>query len=165
MLLTLHPDLKYVVEKQVVGRKVMKQLFIPWKSCLKGSNLKLFSWSMQPTHSTLWTDTFYVHNVSITCSTIVTFVRNCYQTPARLFVKLFVIDEGTTQGNPLDMAIYAMVISSLLDILMQSTEDKQNKLAAFADDVSASGKLLGLRAFWSHILENGPKYIDTIQEF
>ena len=44
------------------------------------------------------------------------------------------------------MAIYAMVISSLLDILMQSTEDKQNKLAAFADDVSASGKLLGLRA-------------------
>ena len=44
-------------------------------------------------------------------------------------------------------------ISSLSDILIQSTEDEQNKLAAFAasddaasvsDDVSASGKLLGL---------------------
>ena len=51
-----------------------------------------------------------------------------------------------------------MAISPLLDILIQSTEDEHNKLAAFADDVGAAGKLLGLRAFWSYILESGPKY-------
>ena len=47
------------------------------------------------------------------------------------------------------MVIYAMVISPFLDILIQSTEDEHNKLGAFGDDVGATGKLLGLRTFWS----------------
>ena len=66
-----------------------------------------------------------LHNISITCPTIATFVRNCYQTPARLFViggEEILSREGTTQGDPLGMAIYAMAISPLLDILIQSTD-------------------------------------------
>ena len=54
MLSTPYPDLKCAVEK-----KVVKQRFMLWKSCSNGRNLKLYSWSIQPTRSTLWTDKFF----------------------------------------------------------------------------------------------------------
>jgi len=31
-------------------------------------------------------------------------------------------------------------------------------MAAFAYDVSASGKITSLREWWSHLIESGPKY-------
>ena len=87
-----------------------------------------------------------LHNISITCPTIATFVRNCYQTPARLFViggEEILSREDTTQGDPLGMAIYAMAISPLLDILIQSTEDEHNKIAALSLPLRLGG--LGLK--------------------
>ena len=102
-----------------------------------------------------------LHNISITCPPIAIYVKNCYQTPARLFViggEEILSKEGTTQGDPLGMAIYAMAISPLLDILIATTEDQNNKMSAFADDVSESGRLVSLRSWWSNLLQCGPKY-------
>jgi len=61
-----------------------------------------------------------LYNISISCPSIATFVKNCYQTPARLFVigeQELGSREGTTQGDPLGIAIYAIAISPMLDIL------------------------------------------------
>ena len=95
-----------------------------------------------------------LHNISISCPSIATFVKNCYQTAARLFViggQELRSREGTTQGDPLGMAFYAIAISPLLDILIMATSDNHNKMSAFADDVSASGKIISLREWWSHL--------------
>jgi len=87
-----------------------------------------------------------LHKISISCPLIATFVKNCYQTPARLFV------------TRLGMAIYAIATSPMLDILIAATSDSHNKMAAFADDASASGKITSLREWWFHLIEAEPKY-------
>ena len=102
-----------------------------------------------------------LHNISILCPAIAIFVKNCYQSAARLFViggKELRSREGTTQGDPMGMAIYAIAISPLLDILIATTVDERSKMAAFADDVSAGGKIESLREWWSRLIEVGPKY-------
>ena len=52
----------------------------------------------------------FLHNISIICPAISTFVTNCYTTPAQLSViggTEIRSNEGTTQGDPVAMAIYA----------------------------------------------------------
>ena len=102
-----------------------------------------------------------LHNISIICPAISTFVKNCYVTPARLFVigGLEISSrEGTTQGDPLGMAIYALAITPLLNLMIASIGNQYNKMAAFADDVSAAGKLPALRKWWDELIRIGPMY-------
>ena len=52
-----------------------------------------------------------LHNISILCPIIATFVNNCYTVPARMFViggKEMISNQGTTQGDPTAMAAYAI---------------------------------------------------------
>ena len=80
-----------------------------------------------------------------------TYIRNCYCTSSRLFVTGGCeIDsvEGTTQGDPLAIPVYAVGITPLLSLINPSenyTEDQhiseeKNKVkqAAFADDFAGS---------------------------
>ena len=56
----------------------------------------------------------YLHDISVLCLAISTFVTNCYATPARLFViggSEIKPNEGTTEGDPVAMAIYALGIT------------------------------------------------------
>ena len=58
-----------------------------------------------------------LHNISITCRLITTFIANCYMEPVRLYV---VEDhekksrEGATQGRPTAMGVYALGINRLI---------------------------------------------------
>ena len=62
--------------------------------------------------------------------------------------------EGTTQGDPLAMAMYA--ISTVPPIHRLSNESI--KQAWFADDASAAGNLSALRQWWNRLVLIGPEY-------
>ena len=57
--------------------------------------------------------------------------------------------EGTTQGDPLAMAMYVAAITPL--ICIRSLEDEETKQVWFADDATAGGGLTGLRR-WRRVL-------------
>ncbi len=62
--------------------------------------------------------------------------------------------EGTTQGDPLAMAMYAIAITPLIYHL----EDEETKQVWFADDATAGGYLTNLKSWWDRIVELGPDY-------
>ena len=64
--------------------------------------------------------------------------------------------EGTTQGDPLGMAMYALAIKPLINELHNSC-DKANQVW-FADDASAAAKCQHLRKWWDLLSTRGPKY-------
>ena len=60
-----------------------------------------------------------LHNMNILCPEFSTYVTNCYQTPANLFIdggRVIQSLEGTTQGDPVAMAMYAIGIIPLLHL-------------------------------------------------
>ena len=61
--------------------------------------------------------------------------------------------EGTTQGCPLAMAMYALALVPLLGRLRTTC-----KQAWFADDGTGGGSLKELKGWWEAIAEHGPDY-------
>ena len=61
--------------------------------------------------------------------------------------------EGTTQGDPLAMGMYALGILPLINKL-----DHLAKQVWFAKDATAGGKLSQLREWWDQIVCLGPKF-------
>ena len=103
-----------------------------------------------------------LHNIWILCPEIATYTTNCYAKPARLFVTGGVeiqSEEGTTQGDPIAMPIYAVSILPLLTSII--VDDKASRItnlkqAAFADDLVGAGSLASLKFWWDAILRYGP---------
>ena len=62
--------------------------------------------------------------------------------------------EGTTQGDPLAMAMYALATVPLIDKV------KTNGLRQvwYADDTACGGKLASLRQWWNNLSSLGPKF-------
>jgi hypothetical protein len=66
-----------------------------------------------------------IHNISYLCPEIATYVLNCYAIPARLFVSggLEIKSlEGTTQGDPVAMPIYAIGILPLMNRIKDNSD-------------------------------------------
>ena len=63
--------------------------------------------------------------------------------------------EGTTQGDPLAMAMYGIGTRPLIDHLKTSTSTLQ---VWYADDSAACDNLLKLRNWWNELNELGPRY-------
>ena len=61
--------------------------------------------------------------------------------------------EGTTQGGPLAMALYAIRLQPLVKCLNK----QEVKQVWFADDSAAGGKLCGLLQWWQPLVAEGPK--------
>ena len=100
----------------------------------------------------------FLHNINILCPTFAKYAGNCYRIPSRLFViggYELISSEGTTQGDPLGMAIYAIGLTPLLDMMMEIVINI--KSAAFADDLTAIGMCHKLRQWWNYLSEEGPK--------
>ena len=64
--------------------------------------------------------------------------------------------EGTTQGDPLAMATYALAISPLFNSLNEKAPNASQ--VWFADDSNAVGRLEALRDWWQHLADIGPEY-------
>ena len=78
-------------------------------------------------------------------------VINTYRTDAKLFVggETILSREGTTQGDPLAMAMYALALVSMINHIKQ---------VWYADDAAAAGLLTNLRSWWDMLCDIGPQY-------
>ena len=100
-----------------------------------------------------------LHNIKVICPEISTYVTNCYQTPARLFVsggKEIQSSEGTTQGDPVAMGMYAIGLMPLLTTVMESIKGANLIQIAFADDLTGVGAVKDLKLWWDMVLNYGP---------
>ncbi|KAG0719760.1 hypothetical protein GWK47_049860 [Chionoecetes opilio] len=103
-----------------------------------------------------------LHNIKIKCPSLATYADNTYSEPSKLYVnrsgsnKARVLEsrEGTTQGDPVAMAMYALGMSVLQDVI--AFEKTKVKQVAYADDLSGAGKLQDLSHWWGLIQANGP---------
>ena len=91
------------------------------------------------------------------------YVRNCYYDNTRLFIIRggeIQSMEGTTQGDPAAMAIYAIAIMPLIFMLVAEANqvDNTTKTAAYADDLTAAGTIMRLRNWWETLCRRGPKF-------
>lgn len=95
-------------------------------------------------------------NIQYVCPILKFTLINTYRVPSRIFVLGgFEISsqEGTTQGCPLAMAMYALAIVPLVNHL----HGKCNQVW-FADDGTGADKLSKLRKWWDALVEKGPGY-------
>ena len=102
-----------------------------------------------------------LHNIRYLCPPMAIYIRNCYCVPSRLFVQGAGVEipssEGTTQGDPLAMPVYAIGITPLLESIKLGTKDTPRvKHAAFADDLGGAGELAHLRSWWDNVVTFGP---------
>ena len=103
-------------------------------------------------------------NINVVCPSISTYVQNCHTLPSRLFIiggTEIKSSEGTTQGDPVAMPIYALGVIPIMLIVLQITNTKTNfdaKMVAYADDFSAAGLISSLKYWWHTLRKLGPKY-------
>ena len=81
--------------------------------------------------------------------------------PARLFVtggSELKSKEGTTQGDPVAMSMYALGIIPLLQLnnQQQSSDNNFTRRIAFADDFTGIGTIKCVKAWWDEINQHGP---------
>ena len=105
-----------------------------------------------------------LHNIRYTCPPLATILTNIYRAPSRLFVTGGMVlssEEGTTQGCPLSMAMYALSAVPLINKCQSvlSTDDLPRAMQVwYADDAAAGGDLKPLRKCWDILVQHGPAY-------
>ena len=93
-----------------------------------------------------------LHNIRYLCPSIATVIINTYHEPTDLFVdgNSILSQEGTTQGDPLAMPMYALAI---LPLIRHNADNVQQ--VWFADDATATGSLC---TWWDNLVTLGPSY-------
>ena len=95
-------------------------------------------------------------NIHSLCPSLAPVLTNTYSSDVQLHIdgETLYSCEGTTQGDPLAMAMYAIGILPLVDQL--------NSLPAtqvwYADDAAAGGKIEHLHEWWVSLKNKGPSY-------
>ena len=100
-----------------------------------------------------------LHNLQFICPALATILINTYQLPTRMFVtggSEISSSEGTTQGDPLGMAMYALAVVPLISKLQQMHECAQH--VWFADDATAASTCQRLHAWWDDLVTLGPAF-------
>ena len=96
-----------------------------------------------------------LHNIRRLCPPVATILINSYRAPTELFVDgdIILSQEGTTQGDPLAMAMYGLAIIPLITRL-----DGLCKQVWYADDSAAFGTIEQLRGWWDRLTTEGPSF-------
>lgn len=94
-------------------------------------------------------------NNRVVCPALAPSIINTYRNPSSLYVdgESILSLEGTTQGDPLGLAIYAIGVQPLTKQLA----DHANQ-TWYADDSAAGAKLEHLKDWWMKLNELGPLY-------
>ena len=105
----------------------------------------------------------FLNNVTIICTAFAIHVKNCYSLHSRLFIiggKEIRSCEGTTQRDPIAIDVYAIAIIPTILMIVDITSkfDDSTKTAAYADDVTAAGKIIQLNNWWKTLCMLGPKF-------
>ena len=97
-----------------------------------------------------------LRNIQHLCPPLFKVLVNTYRENTQLFIdgETIMSQEGTTQGDPLAMAMYAIAITPLIHHL----KDTAVHQAWFADDATAGGNLTNLKEWWEQIVRLGPDY-------
>jgi len=97
-----------------------------------------------------------LRNIHYLCPPLATILTNTYRKHPELFIdgETLLSREGTTQGDPLAMAMYAIGILPLIDQI-KTTGIKQ---VWFADDATAGGHLQQLHEWWTKLNRLGPAF-------
>ena len=103
-----------------------------------------------------------LRNISWNCPIIATYINNCYCSPANLFIiggSNILSKEGTTQGDQIAMAAYALGVTPLLHFFHEfaSSHNHSTKEIAFADDFTISGKISEIKEYWDLLTLKGQK--------
>eukprot|EP00117_Sycon_ciliatum_P034485 scpid45796/ scgid4762/ len=95
-------------------------------------------------------------NVQHLCPALAVVLTNTYRQPAKLFVDGETLQsaEGTTQGDPLAMVMYAL---GTLPLIREAAAANAVQ-AWYADDSTAASKIIRLREWWSILETRGPAY-------
>ena len=94
-----------------------------------------------------------LRNIHASCPALAVVLTNTYRQDIPLFIE-GETQEGTIQGDPLAMAMYALAVSPLI----KDMKNCNTKQVWYADDSSAGGRLNNLKAWWESLLERGPAY-------
>ena len=96
-----------------------------------------------------------LRNIQNLCPALAIIAINTYRKESQLFVdnQTITSQEGTTQGDPLAMAIYAIALCPLIDRIQHEAMQ-----IWYADDAGASGKLVDLKQWWNNLSTIGPEY-------
>ncbi|XP_064388154.1 uncharacterized protein LOC135336323, partial [Halichondria panicea] len=97
-----------------------------------------------------------LRNIHKLCPPLSKVLINTYREDINLFIggETLLSQEGTTQGDPLAMEMYAIATNPIIKKLSK----EHTKQVWFADDASASGDLHSLRKWWDTLNNIGPDY-------
>ena len=125
-----------------------------------------------------------INNIKSLCQPYYMFQNNIYQCPSRLFVsgsrEVLLSEEGTTQGDPGAMNMYAIAVRPLIDHLdnfiqispgqpgvqfpqdddgiPERTNAQKVRQCWYADDSAAGGSIAGLKLWLDELCSVGPGY-------
>ena len=100
-----------------------------------------------------------LHNINIICPSIAQILINTYRAPVRQFLTgsgEILSMEGTTQGDPLAMAMYTLAVTPLIDQLKASCPEVRQ--VWYADDATGASTVRGLRLWWKELADRGPSF-------
>ena len=98
-------------------------------------------------------------NIQNICPALSKVLINTYRQDIQLFIDGDVLfsQEGTIQGDPLTMVMYAVAITPLIQRLEDEKSSKSG-MVWYTDDATAGGNLSNIKAWWNSLSEIGPDY-------
>ena len=101
-----------------------------------------------------------IQNIASLCPSFYVFLVNTYRCPIRLFIPVWREEimslEGTTQGDPAAMGMYALSVVPL--IKLSEKAESQVCQVWYADDGTGVGKLTQLKGWWDTLASKGPNH-------
>ena len=97
-----------------------------------------------------------LHDIRVFCPSIATYAINTYREPSRLFIvggQELRSSEGTTQGDPLAMSLYAISLQPVITRLQIKSTASQ---CWYADDATGCSSLEDVKTWWDELMVSGP---------